>query len=266
MIFPAELATMQAIASERWRTHGPYVAQHVGDLAWAASGPGCEDVGALLVDGGYAFTDGAHWSLGGRDDAMPELVEAARAAGAAVWALETEHEKVGLLREAGFTSDYEGFWHFVHDLADLPPLPPGVVSGTEDPERRVALHQAAWQSGRFTAAHYERLRATPPYRADLDVVVGWRAYALAWLDEGSASGLLEPVGTDPAFRRQGHGTAACVAALHRLRDAGARTVVVHGATDAAYPAPRALYRSLGFVAVDRHVRYVPPASGAPPAR
>ena len=259
MIFPAELAAMQAIASARWRTHGPYVAQHVGDLAWGARGPDREGPSALVLDGAYAFRDGASWSLGGRDDLMPELVSYARDAGASVWTLEREEAKVAALRAAGFTPDDDGFRYFVYDLSrELPPYPSGVVSGADDPPRRAALHRAAWESTRFTDETYDLVRATPPYRADLDVVVDWAAYALAWLDEGSASGELEPVGTDPALRRRGHGAAACVAALHRLRAAGARTAVVYGATDPAYPAAAALYASVGFVAVDRHVRYSPP--------
>lgn len=258
MISPAEVSAMQAVAAARWRTHGPYVHQHVGDVAWGASGPGAEGRTSLFLDGAYAFRDGTDWSLGGRDDLMRDLVALARDEGAAVWTLERETAKVAALRAAGYTPDYDGFWHFVHDLRDLPPLPDGVAEGPDDPARRVALHCAAWAPSGFTAEVYERVRATPPYRADLDVVVGWQAYALAWFDEASASGELEPVGTDPAFRGQGYGRQACVAALHRLRAAGARTAVVYGATDPGYPAPAALYRSAGFRAVDRHVRYLPP--------
>ncbi|HVF06463.1 MAG TPA: GNAT family N-acetyltransferase [Frankiaceae bacterium] len=259
MIAPDDLTAMQAVASDRWRTHGPYVSQHVGDLAWGASGPGAEARTALLVDGGYAFRDGGDWWLGGSDDAQRALVSYARDAGAAVWTLEREQAKVAALRAAGYRPSYDGFWHFAYDLTrDLPPFPSGVTSGAADPARRVALHRAAWAPSAFTAEVYDAVRATPPYRADLDVVVEGRAYALAWLDERSASGELEPVGTDPAHRGRGYGARACVAALHRLRAAGARTAVVYGATDPANPGPARLYASVGFVAVDRHVRYLPP--------
>lgn len=258
MISPGELAAMQATASERWRTHGPYVCQHAGDLAWGASGPGADQRTAVLVDGGYAFRDGGDWSIVGTDHAARELVARAREVGAAVWTLEREHAKVAALRSAGYTPEYDGFWHFVHDLTDLPPPPGGVCSGAEDPARRVELHRAAWAPSAFTAEVYAAVRGTPPYRADLDVVVEWKAYALAWLDESSASGELEPVGTDPAYRRQGYAAMACVAALHRLRAAGARRAVVYGAADPAHPGPARLYASVGFRAVDRHVRYLPP--------
>lgn len=250
---------MQAIASARWRTHGPYVEQHVGDIAWGANPSlGKELVRALLVEGAYAFRDDDVWHLGGRDDAMPELVARAAEAGASVYALESEGPKVAALRDAGFTEAGDWLWHCVRDLDDLPPFPSGVVSGEQDPDRRVALHRAAWTSSRFTRETYDAVRATPPYRGDLDVVVGWRAYALAWYDAGSASGELEPVGTDREHRRQGYGAQACVAALHRLREAGATTAVVYAVGDPANQGPRHLYESVGFRVADRHVRYLPP--------
>ena len=248
---------MQAIASERWRADGPYVEQHVGDLAWGANPPAGEASG-LLLDGGYAFADGDDWHLGGPDTALPALVEAARAADASVYALEHERTKTAVLLDAGYTESGDWLWHCVHDLADLPPFPSGVTDGPDDPDARVALHRAAWHPSRFTREVYDGVRATPPYRANLDVVVEGRAYALGWLDEGARSGELEPVGTDPAFRRQGYGARACVAALHRLKNNGATTAVVYAVSNPANQGPRALYESVGFRVVDRHVRYLPP--------
>ena len=259
MISPDDLAAMRAIASERWRTDGPYVEQHVGDLAWGSNPSlGRELQFAHFAGGGYAFADDDVWHLGGPDDAMPALVELARASNAAAYALEREDAKTQALRNAGYTPAGDWLWHCVHDLADLPPFPNDVGSGADDPDRRVALHRAAWQGSRFTREVYDAVRATPPYRADLDVVVGWNGYALAWLDESSRSGELEPVGTDAAFRRQGWGAKACVAALHRLRDNGATTAVVYAVSDPANQGPRALYESVGFRVLDRHVRYLPP--------
>lgn len=250
---------MRAMASARWRTHGPYVEQHPGDIAWGANPSlGKELVRALLVDGAYAFRDDDVWHLGGRDDAMPELVARAAEAGASVYALESEEAKVAALRGAGFTEAGDWLWHCVRDLADLPPFPSGVVQGDTDPDRRVALHRAAWDGSRFTRETYDAVRATPPYRGDLDVVVEWKAFALGWYDAGSASGELEPVGTDREHRRQGYGARACVAALHRLRDAGANHAVVYAVGDPANQGPRHLYESVGFSVADRHVRYLPP--------
>ena len=259
MIVPADLAAMQAIASDRWRTYGPFVEQHVGDIAWGSNPSlGGELVRGIVTDDAYAFCDDSEWHLGGDDAAMPSLVDAAREAGASVYALESEEAKNQALYDAGFRAARDWMWHLVHDLTDLPPFPGNVVEGATDPDRRVELHRAAWTGSHFRREVYDAVRATPPYRADLDVVVDWKAYVLAWLDEASASGELEPVGTDAAFRRQGYGAQACVAALHRLRENGARTAVVYAVSDPANPGPKALYESVGFKVMDRHVRYLPP--------
>jgi GNAT superfamily N-acetyltransferase len=253
VITPEDLAATQSIAAERWRTHGPYVEHHIGDIAWGA---GTQT--ALLHGGGYAVRDGDEWHLGGDDGAMPALVAAARDAGADVWALDAETAKLEALRANGFVPRERGFWHLVHDLRDLAPVTVPVVSGGTDPDRRVALHRAAWEPSRFTRETYDAVRATPPYRDDLDLVADWKAYALAWYDAHSASGELEPVGTAPPYRRRGYGAAACLAALHRLRDLGARHAVVYAVDDPANPGPKALYESIGFAVADRHVRYSPP--------
>ena len=260
MISPSDVEAMRAIASARWRADGPYVGHHAGDIAWGAHpSVGPELQRAVLLDGAYAFCDDDEWYLGGRDDAMPELVATARDAGASVYALESERAKTAALLAAGYTPSGKWLWHCAHDLRDLPPFPSGVVSGAEDPDRRVALHRAAWPGSHFRREIYDAVRATPSYRADLDVVVDWKAFALGWWDEGSASGELEPVGTDAAFRGQGYGAAACTATLHRLRDLGGRWAVVYAVIDPANQGPRALYESVGFRVLDRNIRYSPPA-------
>ena len=73
-----------------------------------------------------------------------------------------------------------------------------------------------------------------------------------------ASGELEPVGTHADFRRRGLAAAVCTFALRRLREEGAELAVVYARGDAAYPAPKLLYESLGFRAAgaDDHL---PPA-------
>ncbi len=71
-----------------------------------------------------------------------------------------------------------------------------------------------------------------PYRADLDWIVEapdgrFVANCLIWLDERNGVGELEPVGTDPQFRRKGLGRAVCLAAMHALRQAGGRQGFVY---------------------------------------
>jgi GNAT superfamily N-acetyltransferase len=250
------LAAAQEVASALWRERGPYVEQHVGDLAWGAH-PALGEVFVHLLGDGYAFDDGGTWHVAG--DAA---VEAAIDAGAAVVALDAETDKTDALRHRGYAPDpARWFWHLHRTLDDLPPqtVPPS----DHDPDERVAVHRAAWAGSRFTRALYDAVRATPPYRADLDVLVRTpegepAAYALAWYDAASRSGELEPVGTAAAHRRRGYGAAACVAALHRLRDAGATQAVVYAVNDPGNPGPRALYESVGFRVIDRHVEWRPP--------
>ena len=235
------------------------VEQHVGDLAWGANPPS-GDVSAELFEDAYAFVDGDTWHVGGED--YEEAVAAALAAGAKVVALDAETGKHDALRALGYAPGEGRFlWHLHRTLDDLPPLT--VEPSAYDLDERVALHRAAWEPSRFTREVYDRVRATPPYRADLDVLVRTpegdaAAYVLAWYDEGSRSGVLEPVGTSRDHRRRGYGSAACVAALHRLRDAGATRAVVYAVSDPANPGPKALYESVGFRAIDRHVEWLPP--------
>jgi len=100
------------------------------------------------------------------------------------------------------------------------------------------------------------VRATWPYRPDLDVVVespdgSFAAFCLAWFDPYLRVGELEPVGTRPGQRRRGLASAASLSALRALRAAGARGVVVHARGDPAYPVPALLYGRLGFARVGR---------------
>jgi ribosomal protein S18 acetylase RimI-like enzyme len=90
-----------------------------------------------------------------------------------------------------------------------------------------------------------------PYRRELDCVVeapdgSFAANCLVWLDEENRVGELEPVGTDPRFRRRGLAAAVCTYAVSQLREHGAATAVVYARGDPAYPAPRKLYESIGF--------------------
>ncbi|HEU0130918.1 MAG TPA: GNAT family N-acetyltransferase [Mycobacteriales bacterium] len=266
MLSPDDLAAMQSIVSARWRADGPLVDVHVGDLAWGANPvTGRDALGATFDGDAFAFRGGDEWYLGALPGApYDRLVAVAAEAGAVVTALDGEPDKAAALARAGFAVDGSRWhWHLVHDLRDLPPVPLPVVSGATDPDARVALHRAAWEPSRFTRETYDGVVTTPPYRPDLDVVVTapdgeWAAYALGWLDEASASGELEPVGTAPAFRRRGYGAAACVATLHRMRDLGARTAVVYAVSDPANQGPRALYESIGFRVRGRHLRHLPP--------
>ncbi|MFJ8626130.1 GNAT family N-acetyltransferase [Kitasatospora sp. NPDC093550] len=112
-------------------------------------------------------------------------------------------------------------------------------------------HRAASGSAGVTAERLARLRHTPPYRPESDLAVrapdgSVAAYCLGWLDEVNDVGAFGPVGTHPAHRRLGLARAVCTAVLHGFAAAGAYEAVVNARGDAAHPAPRRLYASLGF--------------------
>ena len=68
------------------------------------------------------------------------------------------------------------------------------------------------------------------------------AFCTAWIDDERGIGLMEPVGTRPAYQRRGLARAVCLSALAALRNAGAHTAQIGYATAAALT----LYRSIGF--------------------
>ncbi|GAA2351590.1 GNAT family N-acetyltransferase [Streptomyces violaceusniger] len=173
--------------------------------------------------------------------------------------LEAETDLCGLLRRRGYEGQEGASFFAYHSrpLADLPEpeLPAGFVArsvrGAEDLERRVAVHQAAWNSVRVTTESYQVVMSSWPYRPELDWVVEdvegrFAANCLIWYDDRNGVGLIEPVGTDPQFRRRGLSRAVCLAALHALRDVGASTAIVYPRGDAAYPIPQILYQGMGF--------------------
>jgi GNAT superfamily N-acetyltransferase len=137
------------------------------------------------------------------------------------------------------------------DEVGEPSLPPGYrlgpVRDRDDVIGRVEAHRAAFAPSDLTMEKYERVRRTWPYRPELDRIITTEdgvvvAFCTAWIDEANASGLLEPVGTHPAYQRRGLATAVCLDALRALREAGARSAQVAYASGAAL----ATYRAIGF--------------------
>ena len=157
------------------------------------------------------------------------------------------------LERRGFVATLETGGFLRRDLAESPDpvLPAGYRLATvETPAQvlgRVETHRAVFAPSEVTLGAYKRVRRTWPYRAELDCIVetddgGVAAFCTAWIDVEQSLGLLEPVGTHPAHRRQGLGRAVCLSALAALRSAGASAAEVAFASEAAL----ALYRSLGF--------------------
>ena len=86
------------------------------------------------------------------------------------------------------------------------------------------------------------------------------AFCIAWPDEATLRGHLEPVGTHPDFQRRGLGRAVLLEAMRLLQEGGMRSVSV--LTPEANVPARALYASLGFKPTQRLCWYKKTLPGA----
>lgn len=191
-------------------------------------------------------------------------------AGLSTLALESDAERVAALAERGYARIERGNVHMRRSLetpiedSRLPDAMRFRSCVDVDTGERAACHRDAWSHlehlgmpdvvSSFSLERYRRLREEPGYRADLDLVVetadGRHASCLiAWTDEQSGVGLIEPVGTRDAFRRQGLARALNLEALRRLRDAGMRWAQI--GTTSFNDRAEATYRSCGFEILDR---------------
>jgi len=177
----------------------------------------------------------------------------------------TDAATLQVLPGLGFLSDQrlarKMEFSLLHALAD-PPQPAGItlraVESSVEWAQRVDLHRRVWHPSRVTLAAYKRLRAAPGYRPDLDLVAvtsegEFAAYCLCWLDPVTHVGLFEPVGTHPAYRRQGVGTAVVREGLRRLQALGATTAWVTAVESNL--AARKLYERVGFKTITYEYLY-----------
>jgi ribosomal protein S18 acetylase RimI-like enzyme len=266
---------MQRLVQDAWALRGPKWAQHVGDLAWARF----QHVGRepewrtmlweqddRVVAYGWLFEGGVldYCVHPERPELLDDVLDWADTR--KTDALDANADAIATLERCGFARapDDVFFAYLARSLSALPEAAPpeGFELRTlreEDVESRVAAHRSAFHPSRVTVDSYRNVMQAWPYRSDLDCVAttpdgGVAAYCLAWLDDENRVGELEPVGTHADFRRRGLAAAVCAFALRRLADEGATRAVVYARGDAAYPAPKLLYESLGFRA---HARTVP---------
>lgn len=104
------------------------------------------------------------------------------------------------------------------------------VAGEGEVARRAALHRDSflpYSSKTLDEAmiKYRRARQMPGYDSTLDLVIvapdgEWAAGGICWVDERNKVELFEPIGTRPAYRRQGLARALMVAGLWELRQRG----------------------------------------------
>jgi len=252
----------------------PVVWQHPGQVSWSARYALPEDlqhgpVRLFFHDEqpvGWAWAESPEWMEWCVDPAHPDVaeqavtwfLEATTASTVRTSYLDTESHLAAALEAAGFVEE-PALWFVQHtlDLAALAPVPdvPGYTLRAVRPDEaaaRAACHRSSWSAtSKVTTGAYERLMATPPYRAGLD----WVAVAAdgelvasccVWLDDASGIALVEPVGCRPDHRRRGLASAVSLAALHAAAAAGGSTGLVRPRGDDDYPEPGRVYRGIGF--------------------
>jgi ribosomal protein S18 acetylase RimI-like enzyme len=105
-----------------------------------------------------------------------------------------------------------------------------------------------WGESTFSADTYRRLRASPLYEHELDIVLECEgelvSYCTCWVDAANRIGYFEPVGTRPSHTGRGFGSAVIVEGLRRMREWG-MTVASVG-TASVNDAAASLYLNAGF--------------------
>ncbi len=99
---------------------------------------------------------------------------------------------------------------------------------------------------------YEYQQTAPDYHKDQDIVVvapdgEFAAFCLIWHDEPNHLAVLEPVGTRPDYRRMGLAREAVYEAIRRVAAKGANRIIVGS--------DQPFYQSIGFVPVDKRIRF-----------
>jgi mycothiol synthase len=136
--------------------------------------------------------------------------------------------------------------------ADLPPGWAMQIERADQVVSRAVVYRDVWGQHEVQLADYQRMRDALDYRAELDLVVvapdgSYAAFCLCWFDPANHTGLIEPMGTVPRFRRSRCGRAVLTEGLRRLRALGAREVFV--TVDAGAEGARQLYETSGFQTV-----------------
>jgi len=172
-----------------------------------------------------------------------------------VTVLETESHLISALEEASFNPLLETPEVLSKISLDSCPFPvklPQNFQGrhmrdSEELVDRVAVHREAFNPSRVSEESYLNVMNTYPYDPSLDWVIEspsgeFVAFCLIWFDEVNKVGLLEPVGSDPRFRRMGLASSVCKLALNALSDKGANTAIVVSTSQDTYE----FYKSIGF--------------------
>lgn len=180
------------------------------------------------------------------------------------------HARISILERHGFR--YYGELtevNMIRSLAEpIPQVAPPTafrvraVSDDDGVHMRAEAQRKVWQPwsvGNVTDEDYARFMELPGYERDLDIVAmapsgEVAAYVNGWIDPVNKIGDCGPVGALPSFRRLGLTRAVLLEGLHRMVAHGMNRVCV--STTEGNEAAQALYSSLGFRIVNRHLDFV----------
>jgi len=169
-----------------------------------------------------------------------------------------------VLVDHGFTLGEGGFvetWLAASSRPGISPLRAGYrLSRRADTTLRP--HHMTDRSGPDVEA---RLRQTPLYRPDLDLVIhddgdSVAAYGLFWFDPETGTGLVEPMRTEDAHQRRGLARHILTTGIDLLARAGAQRIKICYEPDNA--ASKHLYLSAGFEPTRETIRMTRPTSQA----
>ncbi len=183
-------------------------------------------------------------------------------------ALETDPVRIAALEARGYQRVERHSVRYRRSLESAipePALPPGMKLRhltDADLEERIDLHRDAWSvwgPSSATIEEYRKLRASPVYREELDVVLEdasgrFISYCICWADMPSGVGVFEPVGTRPRVAGHGFGRAVLFEGMRRLKAKGMHTALI-GTASVNTRALR-LYPYCGFEELDREHYYV----------
>lgn len=183
------------------------------------------------------------------------------------WGYERESATRDFLEAQGFGLQDEPSYlvKFQRDLAEpIPELAPleGItvrhVGGEHEFTERIEAHRDAFAPSRFSREVYDRVRSSPVYRPELDLVAVAEdgtivGYCICWFDPLTQFGVFEPVGTRAAYQGRGIGKRVMTEGLRRLQALGAEVATLH--TGSGNAQGIGLYEALGFRQADRAVMY-----------
>ncbi|MDP2872078.1 MAG: GNAT family N-acetyltransferase [Bacillota bacterium] len=122
------------------------------------------------------------------------------------------------------------------------------------------VHRVMWRGFNHTGEPPEeglawrvQMQSGPNFRKDLNIVVeapdgNFVAYAGLWYEPSNRIAYVEPVATDPDYRRMGLGRAAVLEGVRRCAELGATVAYVGSG--------QPFYLAIGFRKLSRHVCWV----------